>query len=118
MVINKIGWNSVCQHTQGGCHLLVGTMPKLAASIPSLLEKPIMLRHLLANMFEQFDTHPKMATEVTLRENWFIHKIATNQLVVPLNVLPSQLPATENGTTMLWLLCAHSQNHQHIFFLF
>jgi hypothetical protein len=93
-------------------------MPKLAASIPSLLKKPIMLRHLLANMFEQFDTHPKTATEVALGENWFIRKIATNQLVVPLNALPPQLLGTEHGTTMLWLLCTHSQNHQQIFFLF
>jgi hypothetical protein len=93
-------------------------MPKLAASIPSLLEKPIMLRHLLANMFEQVDTHTKTATEVALRESWFIRKIATNQLVVPLNALPLQLPTTEHGTIMLQPLCAHSQNHQHIFFLF
>jgi hypothetical protein len=69
-------------------------------------------------MFEQFDTHPKTATEVALGENWFICKIATNQLVVPLSALPPQLPATEHGTTMLQPLCTHSQNHQHIFFLF
>jgi hypothetical protein len=93
-------------------------MPKLTASIPSLLEKPIMLRRLLANMFEQFDTYPKTATEVALGENWFIRKIAMNQLVVPLNALRPQLSATEHGTTMLRPLCAHSQNHQHIFFLF
>jgi hypothetical protein len=69
-------------------------------------------------MFEQFDIHPKTATEVALWESWFIRKIATNQLVVPLNAFPPQLPTTEHGTTMLRPLCAHSQNHQHIFFLF
>jgi hypothetical protein len=87
-------------------------MPKITVSIPSLLEKPIMLRHLFANMFEQFDTHPKTETKVALGESWFIREIATNQLVVPLNTLPPQL------LTMLRPLCTHSQNHQHIFLLF
>jgi hypothetical protein len=93
-------------------------MPKLAASIPSLLEKSIMLRHLLANMFEQVDSHPKTATKVALGESWFIRKIAMNQLVVPLNALPPRLWTTGHRTTMLQPLCAHSQNHPHIFFLF
>jgi hypothetical protein len=72
--------------------------PLLAASIPSLLEKPIMLRHLLANMFEP--------------------QRQTNQPVVPFNALPPQLPTIEHGTIMLRPLCVHSQNHQHISFLF
>jgi hypothetical protein len=69
VVINKIGWNAVCHHTQGGGHFLVSAMPNLAARIPPLLKKLILLRHLLANMVEQVDTHPKTATEVAFGES-------------------------------------------------
>jgi hypothetical protein len=46
---------------------------------------------------------------IAIWESWFIRKIATNQLVVPLNALPPQLSTTEHGTTMLRPLCAHGQ---------
>jgi hypothetical protein len=69
VVINKIGWNAVCHHTQGGGQFLVSAMRNLAASIPPLLKKLILLHHLLANMVEKVDNHPKTATKVAPRES-------------------------------------------------
>jgi hypothetical protein len=93
-------------------------MPKLATSIPPFLKKPILLHPLIANMAEQVNTHPKTATKVALGESWIFSKIIANQLVVPLNPLPPQLSTTNDRTTILRPLRAHSQNHQHILLLF
>ncbi|EMS52348.1 Cationic peroxidase SPC4 [Triticum urartu] len=39
----KISRDTVCQHTQSGCHLLKGAMPELSGGFPPLLKKPVWL---------------------------------------------------------------------------
>jgi hypothetical protein len=67
---------------QGGGHLLIGAMPKFSGGIPPLLKEPIILHHLLRDVFEQVDAHPKTPTKVALGIYRIIIKIHPHQLVV------------------------------------
>jgi hypothetical protein len=57
-------------------------MPKFSGGIPPLPKKPIILRHLLRDVFEQVDAHPKTPTKVALGICHIFIEIHLHQLVV------------------------------------
>jgi hypothetical protein len=66
--------------------LLDGAMTKISSGIPPLL-KSVKLYHTLANVFEHFDSHSKMAPKILFGENGIIHEVVPHQLVICFNLL-------------------------------
>jgi hypothetical protein len=86
---------------QGGGHLLVGAMTKLSPGIPPLFKVSIMLHHLLCDVLEQVDAHPKTPTKVVLGICWIFIEIHPHQVVVAFDSLPPQVLSTKNRATNL-----------------
>jgi hypothetical protein len=118
MVINQVCVYSICHHTNCGGDLLVSAMTKFTASFPPLLEELVKHIHLLTNMTEALDAHPKPSQKVAFGKRWILGKVDPHQLVVSFYPLTPILISTEHGATVLLPLpLVKIQNNGHIFFL-
>jgi hypothetical protein len=101
-----------------GRNLLVSAMTKFSISIPHLLEEPIKHSHLLTNMTEALDAHPKPSQKAAFGKCWILGKVDPHQLVVSFYPLTPILISTKHGATVLLPLpLVKIQNNGHIFFL-
>jgi hypothetical protein len=69
-----------------------------------LLKEQIILHHLLRDVFEQVDAHPKTPMKVALGIYQIIIEIDPHQLVLAFNPFPPQILSIENLATNFWLL--------------
>jgi hypothetical protein len=79
-------------------------MPKFSGGIPPLLKEPIKLHHLLCEVLEQVDAHPKTPPKTAFVICWIFIEIRPHQLVVSFSPFPPQILSTKHQTTNFCLL--------------
>jgi quinol-cytochrome oxidoreductase complex cytochrome b subunit len=68
-------------------------MLKFSGGIPPLLKEPIILHHLLRDVFEQVDAHPKTPTKVAIGICNIFIEIHPHQLIMAFDPFPPKLIA-------------------------